>query len=570
MREDASAPRFLALPRRFVDNSELQCRLVRRINCVEPRASHIEKPEEPNVKLRKDLTKFLDITIKDSDNKERDIEIIVHYYGLNGAEGTTLQETALQFDGFASRQRISQIIKENFKDVANSSDVPALAQIGRILDQNQFWRGQDLHSRLVESGLTSHVAEIQGYFKLLDDLDEQSGYDVYSPELTKARGRKNSNFKCDFAIDATIFPDLKRLLGRAKRAPGRTGIANLHGLDVWRDSEEEAIYLPFIETLIIDNPNAWSAHFDGQLWYLFEEYQNRLKNYNRKVFSIAEHCELAKLSETYENAIPRGSADTGFPPRSVISAYLRSAPECEIIDGDVYYHGPTSNLTQIESDAVGFLAKQPRTHYPRMRDALLAKGYNAPYVDKTVFYSSLIHVDKRDDRKNFVFSFVGASGVIAETQGEAKSKDPRYRKFRRQLMAITKTDRKEVQFQRVEQPILSSWLFEDKETEHCGICGQLFSVSALHAAHKKKRSLCTPNERRDPHIVMPMCVFGCDHLYENRLIRIEDGIVQACQSPPVDGPEKERIRQLVGRKIEDRWLEGPQSYFGPPNLGQGQ
>ena len=525
----------------------------------------VETPEETRVKLNQDLTRFLEATIRENDNKPRDIEIIRYYYGLGGGAGATLEETALQFDGAATPQRISQIIKRHFKDVARSSDVPSLAQIDTIIHQNRFWRGHDLHLRLANSGLISNVAEMNAYFKLLDDLGEQSVYDVYSPDLARSRNRNIAEPINQFVIDSPILPELKRLLGFAKRAPGQSGIADLYQLDVWRDSDEAEVYLPMLEALILDNPNAWSDQLDGELWYLFEDGQNRLKNYNRKVFSIAASCDLSRLSESYENAIPRGSAEIVYPPKSVITAYLRSSPDCEIIDGHVYYYGPTSPLTRIESDAVGFLAKHKETHYPPFRDALLAKKHNAPHVDKIVFYSPLVHVDKREDRKNFVYSFVGSSDkVLKPSRSTTSSADPRYLRFRQRLLAIKQTDRKDPQVQRVEQPILSDWLFENKESEHCGICGELFSLSALHAAHKKKRSLCNPDERRDPHIVMPMCVFGCDHLYENRFIRIKDGNVVSGLSPDIDGPEKQRIAQLVGRKIDDRWLEGPQSYFETP------
>ncbi|MYK62118.1 MAG: hypothetical protein F4034_09170 [Chloroflexi bacterium] len=517
------------------------------------------------MKLKEDLTRFLQATIRDNDQKQRDIEIILYYYGLTGVTGPTLEETALQFDGFATRQRISQIIKKHFKDVATPSDVPALAQIDTILHQRQFWRSQDLHARLVDSGLISYVSEIGGYFTLLRDLGKQSAYDIFSPDLVKSRNRRFADITRGFAVDASILLELKRLLVKVRRAPGQFGIANLHNLDVWRDDKRQKIFLPIIEALILGNPKAWSKHLDGHLWYMFEDYENRLKNYNRKVFSMIECCDLARLAQTYQNAIPRGSADPGYPTKSVISAYLRNAPDCEIINGDLYYYGPTSPLTGIEKDAVEFLAMRTETQYPPLRDALLARNNNAAYVDKTIFYSPLIHVNRRKDRKNHVYSLVASGNEISSAPEPPTSDDARYQRFRQLLMGLRETDKAGTQKWRAEQGILSNWLFENKASENCGICGQLFSVSALRAAHKKKRSMCTPDERRDPHIVMPMCVFGCDHLYEYRFIQIKDGMVQSCLSPAIDGPEKERIALLAGRKIDDRWLKGPKSYFQPPN-----
>lgn len=62
----------------------------------------------------------------------------------------------------------------------------------------------------------------------------------------------------------------------------------------------------------------------------------------------------------------------------------------------------------------------------------------------------------------------------------------------------------------------------------CAICNRKYPVLFLHAGHIKKRSMCTDiNERLDYNIVMPVCKFGCDDLYEHGLIYIDDdGIIK--------------------------------------------
>ena len=42
------------------------------------------------------------------------------------------------------------------------------------------------------------------------------------------------------------------------------------------------------------------------------------------------------------------------------------------------------------------------------------------------------------------------------------------------------------------------------------------------AAHIKPRSKCTEPERLDLAIVMPMCKIGCDALYENDYLIVDD------------------------------------------------
>lgn len=77
---------------------------------------------------------------------------------------------------------------------------------------------------------------------------------------------------------------------------------------------------------------------------------------------------------------------------------------------------------------------------------------------------------------------------------------------------------------RTEQYFLRNYLFKDKKKSVCGICGEEYPVNFLVAAHIKKRSQCSVEERLDhKHIVMPMCKFGCDDLYEKGFITVENG-----------------------------------------------
>ena len=114
--------------------------------------------------------------------------------------------------------------------------------------------------------------------------------------------------------------------------------------------------------------------------------------------------------------------------------------------------------------------------------------------------------------------------------------------------------------------ILSLWLFEGKEKEQCAICKNDFSVKSLVTAHKKKRKDCAENERTDPNIVMPLCVFGCDYLYEKRLIYIDSGVVKpTCKIEEGYGCELGYIEMIKGNKLDPRWLEGDEMYFPNPN-----
>jgi hypothetical protein len=103
---------------------------------------------------------------------------------------------------------------------------------------------------------------------------------------------------------------------------------------------------------------------------------------------------------------------------------------------------------------------------------------------------------------------------------------------------------------RREQAYLRNLLAGQREQARCAICGQLYPMGFLVAAHIKKRSLCTDDERRDlRHVAMLACSFGCDALYEAGWITV-DGTGQVQTIPPDTAPSeriREHLQQLAGR-----------------------
>jgi hypothetical protein len=103
---------------------------------------------------------------------------------------------------------------------------------------------------------------------------------------------------------------------------------------------------------------------------------------------------------------------------------------------------------------------------------------------------------------------------------------------------------------RLEQGRLRSLLAGGRASTQCALCGDLFPLAFLVAAHIKKRASCTDDERRDlDNIAMLACTFGCDALYESGWITVDDnGLVQT--RPPGKAPEgrmRNRLSRLTGR-----------------------
>jgi hypothetical protein len=124
------------------------------------------------------------------------------------------------------------------------------------------------------------------------------------------------------------------------------------------------------------------------------------------------------------------------------------------------------------------------------------------------------------------------------------------------------TDIYTVTKRRAEQPQLRKLLGLDKGPKQCAICGHMISKELLVAAHIKKRSKASDDERKDASIVVPMCILGCDALFEQGLIGVYEGSVVRNKKISTTNYVESTIRSLVGKKIVDiYWSPLTEKYY---------
>ena len=286
-------------------------------------------------------------------------------------------------------------------------------------------------------------------------------------------------------------------------------------------------------------------------------------NFSRKVFSFLDKCDAVKLSETYHRALHGRSHKYEYPPVELITDYLRSSMHFENIDDTLSFISQLTYLNDVEKDAAEYLKSNGSSTYKELQTHLMSNGYTKYLADKTVFRSPFIYADRSQGLGQHEYSLVG---VLKSLSDDVVEVEDRYKSHLRRLKRIGDTDESVEQKTRKEQTILQKWLFEGKDQEDCAICGRRYTVQALVAAHKKKRRDCNRAERLDPYIVMPVCVFGCDFLYEKRHVVVKDGVVTSGFPLGNADVENEYIQKLLGRKVGEEWLKGQPSYFPAPEF----
>jgi hypothetical protein len=79
---------------------------------------------------------------------------------------------------------------------------------------------------------------------------------------------------------------------------------------------------------------------------------------------------------------------------------------------------------------------------------------------------------------------------------------------------------------RLEQQKIRNLLFGASPVALCDLCGSEFPKELLVAAHIKRRSVCSGEEKRDhAHNILALCRFGCDELFERGFIVVKNGRV---------------------------------------------
>lgn len=119
-------------------------------------------------------------------------------------------------------------------------------------------------------------------------------------------------------------------------------------------------------------------------------------------------------------------------------------------------------------------------------------------------------------------------------------------KINRRLDQLENTDSEVKAYRRLEQGYLKDKLFGRRTIGTCAICHNEFPIALLVAAHIKKRADCNLEERKDANVVMPVCKFGCDDLFERGFISVIDGKVVSLHKQPTSTFVEKNIVALVG------------------------
>ena len=353
------------------------------------------------MRVEDNLIEALRRYLKNESTRERNIRLISYFYGFGGHPWPTLEETAAESHGLASRERVRQILKSNFVDVVEVGDFPELLRFKELVNTRTFWPFSALEQAVWDENLADDFS-IPGLFTLMRDIPIETSYGMYTSQLAPTSRATLS--VPNFVIQASEVPKLRSLLKQAEKLPGKYGIAKLEYLS---DLPEYEQYEAMLKSLLMSYPDTWTREKNDGFWFVVESRDNVLTNFSEKVFGVFDKCALDVLAETYYSALHSRTYDHPFPPSTMIGEYISSSPIYDCNGGLVRFNLPSGELTNIESAFVSYLRDHGEVSYPDAYDYLNGKKFTKPSIDKTVFKSPLAYTDKSQGHGSYIYGPVG-------------------------------------------------------------------------------------------------------------------------------------------------------------------
>ena len=195
-------------------------------------------------------------------------------------------------------------------------------------------------------------------------------------------------------------------------------------------------------------------------------------------------------------------------------------------------------------------------------------NYSIPYAD----FNRAVGYDEKNTIQGFTIlndeksnMFLDEFPLQKETRLPKITEKDYFKIIKNRFNTTDDLDGKVQSSYRKEQSFLRDTLFKNKFTDKCALCGKEYPVEFLCCAHIKKRCLCSTEERLDyKNIVVPMCKFGCDDLYEKGFVGVKDGKVTVIKHSSnnvvdnyIDGIKNNIVERysLANKKYFDQHLD---------------
>lgn len=508
------------------------------------------------VSLKEELVGFIRIKNDDYSFLERDIEIILHFFGFGDEYSPTLESTGEKFEGL-TRERVRQIIKKRFRSKQpHSHEWLFLGDLVSKLVEKRYLN-KFLFEELIKDYDKNKIPSKKGLINLLNELQRNNEIELYDINFDEAGRREEEDV---FFINRLDASRLRSEWIKLRKLTGRDGLVRYNdAVDFLKVDEFDSKIL--YEHLELSKDSKVIPH-QGDVYFLIEDKDNVIENTLRKIYSTSTLFTAKALARGIGLSFSKRSSDKfDYPSADVLEMYIPHSAYLEYVQDEKKYKLllPVMKLSKGEELIFNLLKEKNKMSFPEINTFLQRAGLNENTVLKLIKSPFLIE-DTSQGRKNYTYQLL-SSFEDNQIESSVGTDDNYLKEIKNKLKLIGErgTDNSSVSSQRNEQSVLRDYLFPNDTFYDCGICDMAFPKSALVVAHKKKRSHCSEEERLDLDLIMPMCRMGCDFLYENGYITINNGYVEI-HTREASGKINEYLKKLEGKVISEQWKKG-NKYF---------
>ena len=132
--------------------------------------------------IEQEIKSFLHKSMKENDQKYRDIQLILFFFGFREEIWPTLDATAIRFNVGESENRKSdrprKIIKDKFTSKVNLSELLSIKKASELVSSTYYISTDILIEKLKAQGLVPDNFSIKGIINLLHHLNLCKSYDI--------------------------------------------------------------------------------------------------------------------------------------------------------------------------------------------------------------------------------------------------------------------------------------------------------------------------------------------------------------------------------------------------------
>lgn len=148
-----------------------------------------------------------------------------------------------------------------------------------------------------------------------------------------------------------------------------------------------------------------------------------------------------------------------------------------------------------------------------------------------------------------------AVGAVVVSDSDADAARLKLRQLGQQLDLPSASRR------RAEQSLLREIMLGSRRQAPCAICARTLPIDLLVVGHIRKRHSCDSAQKLDEANTMPVCLLGCDKLFENGYIHVDESgaICMATGINPMHSL-RDALDTIVGKRCS-AWSPVSEDYF---------